>query len=263
MTVLALVQSKVASTIKHPNLPQGTVRTVLVSEEAGAEIISGIIKLGLEPVLIPPCDDLPLPVRAHPDLLLNHIGGNQIVVYHKIADKIAPQLKNKGFQVILSENRLRPVYPYDCALDAAAIGNFVIVNRAFTDGKLLRYYENKRLSLVNVRQGYAKCSALILNESSLITSDPSIYAAAVRHSINALKIREGFISLPGYQYGFIGGCSGKISKNKICVTGDLRGHPDYINIMSFMEKQQIELICLAAGAPKDIGGIIPITEDVS
>ena len=78
--------------------------------------------------------------------------------------------------------------------------------------------------------------------------------------MQALKIRDGFIELPGYNYGFIGGACGLISPYKLAFAGDVTRHPDYLAIKTFLHSQKVEAICLHDGNLFDIGGILPIME---
>ena len=75
-----------------------------------------------------------------------------------------------------------------------------------------------------------------------------------------LKIQKGFISLPGYDYGFIGGCCGKLSKNILAFTGKIESHPDYNNIKDFCRNYNVNVLSLTNDDLLDIGGILPIAE---
>jgi hypothetical protein len=66
--------------------------------------------------------------------------------------------------------------------------------------------------------------------------------------------------LPGHQYGFIGGASGKISENEILFFGDITAHQDYKKIAGFIEKHGCKIISLNFPLT-DFGGIIPIIEE--
>ncbi len=51
--------------------------------------------------------------------------------------------------------------------------NQLIHNLKFTDDNLLSYEKHK--ILINVKQGYTKCSCLPVSKNALITSDVGIY----------------------------------------------------------------------------------------
>ena len=72
-----------------------------------------------------------------------------------------------------------------------------------------------------------------------------------------LKISKGSVYLPGFDYGFIGGASGKIADDEIIFNGDISKHPDYKNIMSFLCKHNVKAVSFKDKL-EDIGSIIPI-----
>ena len=133
------------------------------------------------------------------------------------------------------------------------MGNF-----AFADDKLLTLTES--LSKLDIKQGYCKCSCLVINENALITDDKSIYNIALKNGVDCLLVSKGDVTLPGHNYGFIGGASGKISKTEVLFFGDVTKHRDYKKIADFIEKHGCKIISLDFPLT-DFGGIIPITEE--
>lgn len=131
------------------------------------------------------------------------------------------------------------------------------------DSKVIKICENFNKEIVAVRQGYARCSAAVVAEKAFITADESIYRAAVNIGYDVLKIREGYIKLPGYSYGFIGGCSVLLDKNQLFFTGDIKRHPDYDAIKSFAANHGVFLNILDNCALTDIGGMVVLTEKES
>jgi len=119
----------------------------------------------------------------------------------------------------------------------------------------------KGVEFVKVRQGYTKCSVCVVDENSAITSDRNIYNALISNGIDTLLISEGYIDLDGYDYGFIGGSCGKISKNEIAFTGRFNKHPDCDRILEFLNARKIDAKFLTDKDIFDIGSILPITEE--
>ena len=113
----------------------------------------------------------------------------------------------------------------------------------------------------HVNQGYTKCSALPLGNQALITSDTSIAKCAKEHGIDVLQIQEGHITLPGYDYGFIGGCASFAPRggiNTVFFCGDLSGHPDAHKIESFCDFHNFGIINLSQNRLFDTGTIFMI-----
>jgi len=110
-----------------------------------------------------------------------------------------------------------------------------------------------------VNQGYAKCSVCILNKEAVITSDLGIYRAALGKNIDVLLIPpQRSISIPGYDYGFIGGSTGLVSSKKIAFTGDLKTLDSWESILLFLQKYGITPVTLGASAVLDLGSLIPL-----
>ena len=71
-------------------------------------------------------------------------------------------------------------------------------------------------------------------------------------------IPSGDISLPGLDYGFIGGTCGLISKNQMAFFGNLENHPYGNHIKNFLLKYDVEPIYLSNGKLIDRGSILTI-----
>ena len=113
---------------------------------------------------------------------------------------------------------------------------------------------------VSSRQGYSRCSVCVVNDNAIITADEGICRSAKAHGIDVLKIRPGYIDLPGFDYGFIGGASFKLSDTKLAFTGGLDKHPDAERIIEFASLHNIDIVYITDKPAFDIGGAIPITE---
>ena len=85
-----------------------------------------------------------------------------------------------------------------------------------------------------------------------MTDDKSVFTAAGKFLNDVLFISKGSIRLKGYDYGFIGGCCGKIDKDKIAFNGELSSHSDYKLILDFLHRNHIECIELKRGRLDDI-----------
>ncbi len=148
-------------------------------------------------------------------------------------------------------------YPKDVLCSAAPFGNYLLGNPQTLDPAILKKAKEKNYSLLSVRQGYAACAVCKVTEYAAITSDPGVYQALKRKKeFELLLIRPGFIQLPGYDTGFLGGCCGKLDDHLIAFTGSLNSHPDKENIKSFLENLRIDLLELSEEPLLDTGGII-------
>ena len=132
---------------------------------------------------------------------------------------------------------------------------YLFANVAHTSADVLEYARLCEYELVNVAQGYAKCSTLLLDEA-VITADTGIYRAAKERGIDALLISPGNIGIEKYDTGFIGGASAKIAEGKVAVFGNIEKHPDGENILGFAKKHDTQIISLGHSALFDYGGIV-------
>ncbi len=243
--------------IKKPNLPQGRVTLAAISEEAG-ESIKKLNSLGIKTIKIPCSAALPLPVNSHADLQLLHFYKNIMFAQseHLFSGESASKIELR--KISLKEGNK---YPDDVRLNCAVIGNKIICNKKTIAPEILEIAEMLGLTVINVNQGYTKCSICIVNENAIITDDESIFAAAGNFFNDAQFVSKGSIRLKGYNYGFIGGCCGKIDKDIIAFNGAIESHKDYKKIIDFLNRNSVKLIELNNERLNDIGGILPLCEE--
>ncbi len=246
--------------VKTPNLPESDAALAVVSGTY-REIIDALNALGIETVAVKPCKNLSESVSSHADMLCHHLGGNQIIVAQE-EEHLKAELKFHGFNVTDSNKCISKFYPHDVPLNAARVGNQLIANQAALDNLIIDYCEENGIEIIPVKQGYAKCSTIVIDDHSIITADPSIAKAAKAAQIDMLLIEPGYIELKDCSYGFIGGTCGFIGKNHIAFTGNIKAHPSYSNMKNFLNDKDIKMISLTKGRLVDIGGIITLKEKI-
>lgn len=242
--------------LETPNLPEADVCLAAVSGTYGV-FVHALEKMGVK--VIPVCSNGKLheSVKDHADLMIHHLGGNQVfIAANEPALKSAMQ--KFGFCVMELTSQVLSPYPNDVKLNSARLGKKLIANPKTTALELMEFCLKQEIRIIPVKQGYAKCSAAIIDEHSIITSDRGIARAAAREKIDVLLIRPGHILLRGCGYGFIGGACGKIGKDKIAFAGRIQEHPDYLQIRDFLQVRGIKAIVLADCPLTDIGGILPL-----
>jgi len=188
-------------------------------------------------------------------------------------------------------DRLGPNYPGNIIYNAVCTGKYFIHNLKYTDPSLMQraqlhhakgtastaclggcdtLWEDTPLIFVDVPQGYTRCCCLPVDDSSFITSDHGIAKALSSYDIDVLLIEKGHILLPGFDYGFIGGCCGHVmthpatdsctasaSADKVIVfNGDLTMHPDHRRIIDFIEAHGIKPVWFEDEPLMDIGSVL-------
>ena len=192
---------------------------VIVSKDAGKELKKYLSEKA-DLMIFEPIDTVAEPVRCHPDL-----------VYCRLKEDII---------FMGNERLLKPVYPGDLE---------------HTERQLLKAVNDLELIPVNVKQGYACCSIVPVDEDSIITYDRGIAKAAEAAGLSVLTIGPGHVELPGYDTGFIGGTSGRVG-DEIIFNGDLSAHPDCQAIRQFIEERGLKVRYFSGYPLRDIGSII-------
>lgn len=216
--------------------------------------VSGLRARGFEPILLPCFDKLDAPVSAHPDMLI--FFGDKLFCpnqYYSTAKKELDLIANVAkLPLCTVDTELSPIYPNDIAFNALRIGNFIFGKESSIVPKIKEYAAKASLKIVDVNQGYTKCSVCKLSENAIITSDRSIEKAAKNCGIDVLLVSPGHVELKGYDCGFIGGASGCDGEN-VYFCGSLDSHPNGDAIRFFCKKHKKEAVSLSDEPLYDIG----------
>lgn len=246
--------------VKSPNLPENNVKTVIIGEIYKDALEKPLNDLGIKVCTLAQNNDLPYPVRAHADMMMAYVGNGEFTAPDKTASKLRQKLEQVP-EIHIGKSQLKPEYPWDIAYNILQIGEKCFHNLKYTEPVIIDLMNKNDIELINVRQGYSKCSVCVVSDKAAITSDIKMQKILMNNGIDTLLISEGFIDLDGYNHGFIGGSSGKISKNRIAFTGTLDEHPDKDRIMEFLNMHDVEAVMLTNKRIFDIGSIIPVIEE--
>ena len=195
--------------------------------------------------------------RDHADMQCLIIDDTAFVLSrcHRLADELSER-----YDVIRCGDTVSGKYPHNVALNAAVVGKYLIAKLDSLDKRIIEYAKVRKYVLINVRQGYAKCSCAIVSDNALITADKGIYDSLKETNIDVLLIEAGNIRLVGADYGFIGGASGldtSSGRRRSFFTGNIFSHPDSDKIVSFCDKHDTEIVVLDKDSElTDIGGMI-------
>lgn len=241
-----------------PFIPDGKVSLVVVDYRINPNVEENIKKEGIECIKTVRCPELYEAVDGHPDMLMLHIGGNRIVLAPNVFDSIAPILVKKGFAVTKGATWLVRNYPGDIAYNVLRMENLAFHNIKYTDAEVIKELEKENVTLINVTQGYTKCSVCIIDSRTAITSDMKLAKTMEKYGIESFLIKPGGIDLKNLNYGFIGGASGLLSKKQIAFTGSLDGLQDSSRLTKYLDEKGFELKILSEERLADYGSIIPI-----
>lgn len=238
-----------------PNLPEENAKIVVMSTN-NKELVKRVEELGVKVLPSENLSKLLIFEQYHTDLQFLHYNKDTVFVL-KECTSLKENLKKYFPNVIEISKNIDKDYPNNVMLNCVVLNDKLICNTKTIADEVLQMAIKDNLKIINVNQGYTKCSTCIVNENAIITSDKSIYKSC-RNEMDVLLIRQGYIELSGTDYGFIGGSSFKYNRNTVVFTGNIKLHPDYESIKSFAENHNAELLSLTENTMIDIGSIIPI-----
>lgn len=254
-----LKRMKVLKFVDNPNIPVKPLSMALVDGRIEKILENKLANMGVRVIKTEKYKGLYEAISFHPDILYHHLGGNKIIYAPGTSDRVNIYLESLGFLLIPGNTRLGGKYPFNIAYNVARVGNVAFHNLKYTDPVLANELISEGVELVHVNQGYAKCSISVVDDSSIITSDPGIAKAAEKKGLDVLLTEtEEEIKLPGVKYGFIGGSSGLIDERKWLLTGDILNLKSSEKIIQFLQKKSIDIVYLPGEPVVDIGSIIPL-----
>ena len=205
-------------------------------------------QLGYTCILTEKSVDVSEPISFHADILYLKTDINKIYV-SQCQKNNTELFKNKEYNV--KTIKLSPGYKTECKL------NYIVTDKDIICNPATAYLENNDKNIVKVKQGYTKCSTIVLGEDNFITEDEGIYRTLTSKDKNCLLIKKGYVQLKGYEYGFIGGASAFLDEiNTILFFGDITEHPDYNAIENFCNDINIDIAHIADMKLTDIGGVV-------
>lgn len=244
--------------VKKPNLPSGKVKTVICGADDEG-ILHYLKSKDISVIKSPPNPYIDKAVSSHADMAVLYLGDGNIVV-DKNQKELVDALGGLNMNVFLTQKSVSGEYPDDVLLNFAFCDKYIIGNFAYCDVAVSAMLDG--YNKIQVRQGYCKCSVLIVSDKAIITDDVGIHKNALKNDIDSLLIDKGDIALDGHSYGFIGGASCKISDDTVLFFGDIKRHRDFKKIREFIFKHGKSYDCTDDNELRDIGGIIPVIEQV-
>lgn len=245
--------------IEMPNLPDNPVKLVVLDGRA-TKVGQALENMGIEVVYTEKIDELNDNESYHPDMMMHHLGGRDIVVAPNASENFCDQLKKFGFNIIKGGTILNRNYPYNIAYNVARIGKYAFHILNYTDEVLRNELIKRGIKLIDVKQGYTKCSICVLDKDTIITSDKGIEKIAKKIDVNVFGIDAGGIRLYNYDYGFIGGSTGLLDRNVLGLTGNINKYLFKDKLKKILNMKKIWVKSLTQDEIIDTGSIIPLLE---
>lgn len=253
--------ARMADFVLHANLPERAEHVIIGAKYA--HLLEESLKMcGITPLFVPDNPNVDERLSGHADLSVFHAGGEEIWLAPYLRESgFAARLTAMGAQVHIADIAQSAAYPHDAQMNIAALGGAFIYNPKASYTPVVEHLANVRgMRGAPVRQGYAKCSVLVVDERSIITQDAGIAHAARGIGLDVMEIIPGYVALDGFEYGFLGGAGFKPAADIMAFTGTLAAHPDRARILAFLAARGVNAVYLTGLPVFDIGSAIPITE---
>ena len=220
------------------------------------EELASLEKLNFTVIKIPKSTLVYPAIDGHVDIQLNILEQNSktVIINKDLPQNFKDLLCQNNINFIESSKSLKKKYPGNVFLNSLILKNYYIHNLKYSDPNILPFIKNKEV--INVNQGYTKCSVLPVNEKALITNDPGIYTKLSEYDFDILLLPYGDISLTGFEYGFIGGVGGMISENEMAFFGSLDFYKYGQQVKDFLAKYNVSPIYLRNGELIDRGSLL-------
>ncbi|MGO1469867.1 MAG: DUF6873 family GME fold protein [Tissierella sp.] len=244
--------------MKNPFIPLKKADTVIVAGNIDEDIYDNLIDRNLRVIKTIAHPKVDNSIKYHPDIVVHPINHNILVTEPTVYEYYKEEFKSTNIKIIKGERKLNSKYPLDIAYNVGRVSDFAIHNFEHTDEVLKFHLKKENLELINVNQGYSKCSIAVIGDREIITADHFIYTRLKDKGIESLLINPGHITLENQDYGFIGGCTGNMSNKEVFLSGSLKNHPGKENIERFIKNAGKKIIYLSNKKIVDIGTIISL-----
>ncbi len=234
--------------MNYPYLPEKKVSVFI----ADAHIDGAIV---IKP---PEISILPKGLMRHADLGICFVSKKKAVCPPETCAYYSRKLSPYAIEVISGKCNVGSNYPSDSAYNVGIVGKKCFLNKSVCDERLYEILISEGYEIINVKQGYTKCSICPVDEVSFITGDKGIAVAGEKAGLSVLLISNDNISLSGYSNGFFGGSAGMRAKDELLINGDINTLPDCRRIKEFLEERKIRIKSIKEGEVTDIGSIIPL-----
>ncbi len=224
---------------------------LIVAKDAPQTAKQNLKNMGYCLIESAPLSNVNKALKYHPDMQIVK-GDNCYICAPECYEYYKPYFEMLNIKLVRGSAAPCEKYPLDVCYNVAVVGNYAVHNFNYTDKQFLKH---SSLEHINVKQGYSKCSLCVVSSNAAITSDEAIAKTLANYGIDVLKVSAGNVTLEPFEYGFIGGASGLIDKNKLAFCGDISLHPDYQKIKCFCSKHDVEIINLTSGQLVDVGTI--------
>jgi hypothetical protein len=191
----------------------------------------------------------------HPDVVASALG-REIFCCPCLRENILQSARACGYETVRGRRKLAERYPGEAAYNCLIVeGRFLLHRTSVTDDLIKEAALARGMKLINVRQGYARCSVIPVTGNDFVTADGGVARALSGEGCRVCLVRGGSVRLRGHPYGFLGGASA-VTKKSVLFFGSLAAHPDGARIKSFIEETGKTAVSLSEDVLEDFGGMV-------
>ncbi len=234
------------------------MKICIVDERISEKCERSLLRLGFHIIKLPPAENAPAATASHTDIIMFYHKGRIIASaeycerYPYIFSDIRELSPNCEFT--FTDDVQGDKYPEDAVFNALTAEDSIFIKTDTASQAVIDYALTQGLKVVSTRQGYPACTVLSLGRYA-ITADHGMAQLLSSHGINITLIENGGISLPPYEYGFIGGTAG-IYGDTVYFLGDVTTHPDADKIQTAVKDAGFNVCSLSDEPLSDLGGIV-------
>lgn len=235
------------------------MRAVLVDKRISKECERSLEKYGFFVIPMPAASGLPSPLASHPDMLVAKLGDDIITTadYVEEAPQVFSDIREYAphIKIHVTDEKFGEEYPKDAIFNSLTLGKKAFLKKSSASPALIKLAEALGYEIVNTRQGYPACTVLPLSKRDAITADRGLAITLGEWGVSVTLIENGDISLPPYEYGFIGGASG-VFGDTVYFLGNLATHKNADRILKKIESLGMRAVSLAQHPLSDLGRLI-------
>lgn len=201
-------------------------------------------------------------VDGHPDLQFFRIE-KKVIAHQGLCKNQMELLSKLGASIILGNSSLSLPYPKNIPYNALLSPDLFMHRLDSTDPIILNEIQelkkSKDISLVNVRQGYSRCSCAYVGNNSYITEDIVMAERLLALGKQVFYQKHSNVYLEGFDFGFIGGAISLISihgEELVLISGSLDSYFYGNELKEFLKRRNIRYECIGKGKLMDRGTII-------
>ncbi len=189
---------------------------------------------------------------GHPDIFISKLP-EQYIIAPNTPKQIIELFISSNTKWILGKKTVGFSYPDIASYNISISENYLLCNLKICEKSILEQLTNQKI--INVKQGFCRCSTLALKNDIFITSDSGIYKTLQKNNVKSYFFSPDSIRLDGYKNGLLGGCLGiDEDKNRIILAGNL----DYFGkgnlLKSLFQELDYQILELEDCQLMDVGG---------